>query len=126
MTIKFLIPLSVLLFCITSCNTDDDNVKGLFCTEQFVYGLNVSLIDATTLNPITTAIEIIATDGDYEETLITSSSIGSFFGAGEREGTYVITVTSANYQTYVSEPISVSADRCHVIPENIQISLQTE
>lgn len=50
--------------------------------------------------------------------------IDSFFGAGERPGNYVLIVTSDNYQTYVSETITVNAYECHVIPESIEIVLQ--
>jgi len=48
----------------------------------------------------------------------------SFTGAGERAGTYTLTVVSPNYQTFTSEPITVLADQCHVITEEIEIILQ--
>jgi len=122
MNVKILFVLSVLLISFTSCKIEDDDQ--IACTEQFVYGLNVVLKDATTSNIINTDVEVIATDGDYEETLMTTSGYDSFFGAGERAGTYIITVTSANYDTFTSDPITLTRDVCHVIPKVLEFTLQ--
>jgi len=123
MKTKFLIILSVLLICTSGCKLDDD-FNPIICTEQFVFGINVTLIDGTTSNKIITGVTISIKDGDYEETLMTHGSIDSFWGAGERPGNYIITVTSNNYQTYVSDLIQVLSDECHVITEIIEITLQ--
>ena len=114
--------ISLMLF-LTMCNTngDDDQV---FCTEQYVYGLSVIVKDANINNIITENMTVTARDGNYVETLISIEGFDSFFGAGERSGNYVITVTSDYYQTYVSEVITVEADECHVIPEKLEILLQ--
>ncbi|WP_341214955.1 hypothetical protein [uncultured Wocania sp.] len=123
MRTKFLIILSVLLICASGCKLDDD-FNPINCTEQFVFGINVTLIDATTSNKIITGVTLSIKDGDYEEILMTHDSIDSFWGAGERPGNYIITVTSNDYQTYVSDPIQVLSDECHVITEIVEITLQ--
>lgn len=120
---KFLATLFTLLICISGCKSDDD-FSTITCNEQFVFGINVTLIDATTSNKITTGVTLSIKDGNYEETLMTHDSIDSFWGAGERPGNYIITVTSNNYQTYVSNPIQVLSDECHVITEILEITLQ--
>lgn len=101
----------ILLF--NSCTQNDD--ENIICTLNYVYGLDISLIEKSTANPITGAVKIIAKDGDYEKILENSNPNTSFFGAGERRGIYILTVTSDNYKTYVSEPIVVTGDECHVI-----------
>lgn len=118
-----IITLSVLLICTSGCKSDDD-FNPINCDEKLVFGLNVTLIDATTSNKIITGVTLSIKDGDYEETLMTHDSIDSFWGAGERPGNYIITVTSNDYQTYVSNPIQVLSNECHVIPEILEITLQ--
>ena len=113
----------VLIFMIflTTC-VDDDNE--IICTEQFVYGLNVTVKNGDTNVIITEGITVIARDGNYEEELMNIEGIDNFFGAGERTGNYIIEITSNDYQTYISDVISVSANECHVIPVVIEVSLQ--
>ncbi|MDU8884780.1 hypothetical protein RXV94_01325 [Yeosuana sp. MJ-SS3] len=113
---------SLVLF-LAMCNTNDDNDQ-VFCTEQFVYGLNVIVKDANTNNVITENIIVTIRDGDYEESLMNIEGNDSFFGAGERPGSYIIIVTSDNYQTYISETILVGSDECHVIPKSLEFFLQ--
>ncbi|MFI0429820.1 carboxypeptidase-like regulatory domain-containing protein [Mariniflexile sp. HMF6888] len=123
MNFKIVILLAVLSICFISCKTDDAP-DSTVCTEQFVYGLNITLKDATTSNIINSDVEVIATDGNHQETLMTGYGSDSFFGAGERPGTYIVTVTSPNYQTFTSDPITLISDKCHVIPKTFEFSLQ--
>lgn len=118
----------VLLFMLTpllvstSCESSDDQI---YCTTQFVYGLNVRVLDADSGNPIFQDIEVKAVDGAYVEIMeLIPSSEYSFAGAGERAGTYTLTITKEGYQTYTSEPIVLTRDYCHVIPQAITVDLQ--
>lgn len=107
----------------TSCEDSDDRI---FCTDQFVYGLNVIVLDASTGNPIFQDIEVKAVDGTYQEILeLVPSSEYVFVGAGERAGTYVVTITKEGYQTYTSAPIVLTRDECHVIPQSLTVNLQS-
>lgn len=107
----------------TSCEDSDDRI---FCTDQFVYGLNVIVLDASTGNPIFQDIEVKAVDGTYQEILeLVPSSEYVFVGAGERAGTYIITITKTGYQTYTSAPIVLTRDECHVIPQSLTVNLQS-
>ncbi len=111
------------MFFTSSCEDNDDRI---FCTDQFVYGLNVIVLDAVTGNPIFQDIEVKAVDGTYQEILeLVPSSEYAFVGAGERAGTYVVTVTKAGYQTYTSAPIVLTRDECHVIPQSLTVNLQS-
>ena len=120
----FLFFLFSTVFFTSSCDDNDDNQ--IFCTDQFVYGLNVIVLDAVTGNPIFQDIEVKAVDGTYQEILeLVPSSEYAFVGAGERAGTYVVTVTKAGYQTYTSAPIVLTRDECHVIPQSLTVNLQS-
>lgn len=105
---------------LTQCK---DDVQ-IMCTEQFVYGLNVTVKDAISNSIITEGIVVIARDGTYEEELMNIDSFDMFIGAGERPGNYTIEVTSLNYESFTSEVIQVGADECHVIGESVEIILQ--
>jgi hypothetical protein len=109
------------LILLMQCDNKDDSI---ICTEQFVYGLNVTVRDVTTNGIITDGVVVIARDGSYEEELMNIDGFDNFIGAGERPGNYIIEVTSANYETFTSELIQVGADECHVIGEVIEIVLQ--
>ena len=120
----FLFFLFSTVFFTSSCEDNDDNQ--IFCTDQFVYGLNVIVLDASTGNPIFQEIEVKAVDGTYQEILELVPGLEyAFVGAGERAGTYVVTITKAGYQTYTSAPIVVTRDECHVIPQSLTVNLQS-
>jgi len=120
----FLFFLFSTVFFISSCEDNDDNQ--IFCTDQFVYGLYVIVLDASTGNPIFQDIEVKAVDGTYQEILELVPGLEyAFVGAGERAGTYVVTITKAGYQTYTSAPIVLTRDECHVIPQSLTVNLQS-
>ena len=120
----FLFALFLPLLMISSCESDDDDQ--IVCTQQFVYGLNVVVLDATSGQPLVEGVLVKAVEGPYQETLELIPGLEySFAGAGERVGTYVITVTKAGYQTYASIPVIVTRDVCHVIPQSLTVNLQS-
>jgi len=117
----FLFFLFSTVFFISSCEDNDDQI---FCTDQFVYGLNVIVLDASSGNPIFQDIEVKAVDGTYQEILQLVPGLEyAFVGAGERAGNYVVTITKAGYQTYTSAPIVLTRDECHVIPQSLTVNL---
>ncbi len=117
-----LIALFTFICSFNSCK--ENNTENIICTYNFVYGLAINFTEKTTANPINGNITIVAKDGNYEETLEISESNMSFYGAGERKGTYILTVTADNYKTFVSEPIIVTADECHVLTEKRTFELE--
>lgn len=109
------------LFLSTSCNDDD-----IVCTQESKAGLNITVKDAATDELLSTGVTVVAQDGTYTETLelFPSDEVTFFIGAIERVGTYEVTVSKEGYQTFTSEPIVVTADFCHVIPELLTVELQ--
>ena len=122
--------LLLLLFCmpfifLSSCDDSDDNNQ-IVCTLEVRAGLNVTVsLDA--MSSITgEGVMVVATDGTYSETLeYVDINNPVFSGAYERQGTYIITVSKDGYQTYTSAPITVTADVCHVIPQQVHVVLQS-
>ena len=103
---------------------EDDSNDSVGCTEQFVYGLNITVKDANNNSALTDNITVIARDGEYEEQLMMIEESEIFIGAGERSGNYIIKVTATGYQDFISEVIHLDANECHVIPEALEILLE--
>jgi hypothetical protein len=91
---------------------------------QYVYGLSVNVTDARTGQPVNAVVTI--TEGSYRETLenFDPTFTGSYVGAGERPGTYVVTVTAPGYRTPAPQTITLGFDGCHVIPQSLNIALE--
>ena len=114
----------LLFLVIFSCSLEGTDPEEFVCTEEFVYGLQVTVRDITTNDPITNNITVIAKDGTYEEQLENMEGTIFYVGAGERPGIYIIEVTSPDYEDYTSETITVFSDPCHVVTQRVEIMLQ--
>ncbi len=117
----------ILLVICAGCNLDEqDTLDPVFCTDELRAGLDITVKDATISDSfLISGITVIAVDGDYTETLVNFENTNSFVGAFERTGTYVITVSGDNYETFTSTvPIIVDKDICHVITQSREIILQ--
>lgn len=111
----------ILLFL--SCDSTTDGI----CSLEARAGLNITVKDAVTKQLLSDGITVEATDGNYMETLeFFNADEPVFSGAWEREGAYIISVSGIGYINFVSEIITVKADECHVIPQQLQIILQPE
>ncbi|KUO67574.1 MAG: hypothetical protein APF83_09385 [Lutibacter sp. BRH_c52] len=114
---------SIFLFLSCTFNKTDE----IQCTEEARAALNITVKNAVTNQPLGEGIIVKATDGNYTETLeFFDANNPVFSGAWEREGTYIVTVSGVGYITFISESITVTADECHVIPQQLQVSLQPE
>lgn len=123
---KLLLLFAFALFLMTS-SCEPDNVDQIVCTQEFVYGLQVTVLDASTGQPISEGVQVKAVDGTFNENLF--NLLGqdlTFYGAGERIGVYTITVTKEGYQIYTSPPIGVPANVCHVITQSLTVNLAPE
>ena len=117
--------ISLLAFTFFACA--DDNSGSINCTEEYVPGLIVTVKDAETGTILNEGVVITAADGDYSEDLEAISEMSSdFYGAFERQGNYILSVHKEGYAEYTSDVIEVSADRCHVITEEVTVELQPE
>jgi len=118
----FVILLTVAFF---GCNDDDSTDDPIFCTEDLRPGLEVTVTDGINGDPITEGVNVVVVDGEYTETLIHIEGTGTFVGAYERVGNYIITATKEGYNdSTTAEPIIVEEDACHVITEKVSIILQ--
>ena len=118
---KYVLFLS-LMFLVLCEDAPDDNIG---CTEQFVYGLIITVKDANINDILVEDVTVIIQDGEYQEELMNIQGTNDFIGAGERPGNYTIKVTADGYESYTTEAIQINANECHVIPEALEILLET-
>jgi hypothetical protein len=123
---KKLIPLLALLVLTTyACSDDDDNNNNTQpCTDEVAPALKVVVVNATTAVSLGAGLTVTATDGTYVDELDYVAEVNEFRGADERPGTYTITVTGTGYRPYVSQPVTVTADECHVLTQTVNVALQ--
>ncbi len=120
---KTLLLCSLIIFLSCTSNKIDD----INCTQEARAGLNITVKNAVTNQVLGAGISVIAKDGNYTETLgFFNGTNPMFSGAYEREGTYIVTVSGVGYTTFVSDAIIVTADECHVIPQQLQVNLQPQ
>jgi hypothetical protein len=111
---------SIVFVCILfACNNSNDDA--IACTEEYVYGLTITVFDASNQQLIGETATVTAIDGSYTEEFMFFTE--SFSGAGERAGNYIIVVTAEGYETYTTQTINLLENECHVIPQSFQIQL---
>lgn len=93
----------------------------IVCTLQYVYGVKVALTDVTD-GEIIGGATLTLRDGVHRE-ILRETMPGQYVGAGERAGTYDLTIEAEGYAPASRNLIIVMADACHVNPVNLSIEL---
>jgi hypothetical protein len=95
---------------------------GFVCTDDFRFGLNVTVVDSVTGTPPASAV-LIARDGAFVDSVgpatphqlvLNGPPVLLLSTAGERPGTYDLTVRAAGYRDWARAGVAVTADECHV------------
>lgn len=111
-------------FCLPACDllSGEDSGDGTVCTEQYVYGLTVSVQDEAG-GPVSgatvTAVDQVGTpQTDFED----AGDSGTFMGLGEATGTFTVTISKAGFVTQETS-VTLESDGCHVVPQILDITL---
>ena len=103
---------------------EDDYYDDYPCTAEARAGINVTVSLNGDLYANFEGVSVTAREGNYISDLFQAmQSSPQFSGVYERAGTYIVTVSKDGYQTYISNPITVTRDPCHVIPRQLAINL---
>jgi hypothetical protein len=123
---------TILLACIallaaTACS--GSTPTGVACTEIFVYGIAIKVQNAATGAPITDSAAVRVTDGSYVESYNylgqpDQPANGVVSAAGERAGTYAISIRKNGFAPYDTAGIKVTRNVCHVNPVQVIAKLQ--
>jgi hypothetical protein len=97
----------------TACS--DDTVM---CPPFYAFGLVVSVEDAAGDSVCDVTVKL--QDGGYVEEKTFSETDCVFMGAGERPGTYGVTVSRGD-TLLAEDEVSVQADECHVIGKSLTV-----
>jgi len=94
------------------------------CTEQFVYGISVQVVDVTSGALRASGSTLTVREGSYEEIVTEVIGNNTMVAAGERAGTYAVTITRDGYRTWSQFDVEVGEDECHVIPVSLLAQIQ--
>jgi len=102
---------------------------GVACTAIYVYGISLKVQNAATGAPITDSATVRITDGSYVESYnflgpAGQPTSGTLSAAGERAGTYSISIRKAGFAPYDTSGVRVTKDVCHVHPVEVIAKLQ--
>lgn len=92
------------------------------CTTLYAFGVSLTVRNVSTGAPVANATAVLV-DGAYRETMMTFGVAGSYAGAGEREGTYTLTVTAQGFQPSAPRTVVVTGDECHVRGQAVTVDL---
>jgi hypothetical protein len=114
---------AALLTLVFAAGCNGSNPFGGACTTEFVYGVNVTVLDAVTSAPIVEGATLTIRDAGYVEVVTESYDGQTLSGAGERPGRYTLTVDRAGYQQWVQDGVVVIRGECHVTPAAVEARL---
>ncbi|HJQ12600.1 MAG TPA: hypothetical protein VJ840_16325 [Gemmatimonadaceae bacterium] len=89
------------------------------CTQEFRPGLIVYVNDSLTNTPGASGASLVARDGSFKDSVAYPSGrpdldASPLYSAGERPGTYQITVTKTGNLPWSMNNVRVTANQCHV------------
>lgn len=99
------------------------------CTMEFRYGLSVYIKDSLTGTPIASGASLVVRDGVFKDSVSHPSGRPEFnalplLTAGERAGTYQISVLKPGYLPWSRSNVRITANECHVNPASVTALLQ--
>ena len=118
---------SVALLALPACSSSTPT--GVACTAIYVYGISLKVQDAVTGARITDSAVVRITDGSYVESYnylgpADQPTSGMLAAAGERAGTYSISIRKTGFAPYDTTGIKVTRDVCHVHPVQVIANLR--
>jgi pectin methylesterase-like acyl-CoA thioesterase len=109
---------------LSACSGTVSAPPNVVCTMIYVYGLNIQVQNAATGAPVTDSATVKVTDGSYVETYNVLRSDGTIGAAGERAGTYSVSIRKNGFAPYDTAGVRVTRDVCHVTPVHVTAKLQ--
>lgn len=95
----------------------------IICTDEARPGIILRVFEVATMDPVTEGLQGTLADGEYEENLAVLGNDNVLFGATERPGVYAATVQAPGYEAAQLSNIVVTADECHVITRDMNVTL---
>jgi hypothetical protein len=101
----------------------------LACTLEVRPGVAVYVKDSLTSAGVASGASLVVREGSYKDSVATPDSRpdlddSPLFAAGERAGTYQVTVLKPGYAAWLKSNVRVTSNRCHVNTVNLTALLQ--
>ena len=99
------------------------------CTLEFRPGVAVYVKDSLTSAGVASGASLVVREGSYKDSVAAPDSRpdlddSPLFAAGERAGTYQVTVLKPGYAAWLQSNVRVTSNRCHVNTVNLTALLQ--
>ena len=99
------------------------------CTQEFRPGLVVYVKDSLTRAGVASGASLVVREGSYKDSVAATNSgpdqdNSPLSAAGERSGTYQVTVLKPGYATWLQSNVRVTSNECHVNTVNLTALLQ--
>ena len=99
------------------------------CTQEFRPGLVVYVKDSLTRAGVASGASLVVREGSYKDSVAAMNSgpdqdNSPLSAAGERSGTYQVTVLKPGYATWLQSNVRVTSNVCHVNTVTLTALLQ--
>jgi hypothetical protein len=98
------------------------------CTQEFRPGLAVYVKDSVTRAGVASGASLVVREGSYKDSVAGLNSPDQdnspLYAAGERSGTYQVTVSKPGYAAWLQSNVRVTSNVCHVNTVTLTALLQ--
>lgn len=117
-----------LLICAIGCSGSASSTSP-GCTQEFRPGVTVFVKDSLTNAGVASGASLVVREGSFKDSVAFPSgrpdlNDTNLWAAGERAGTYEVTVSKPGYATWVQSNVRVTKGVCHVITVTLTARLQ--
>ncbi len=114
---KSFLTLAIVALALSGCSRS--SATGPLCTAEFRYGLAVYVNDSLTNTPAASGASLVVRDGTFKDSVAWPAgrpdlNTAPLASAGERAGTYQVTVTKPGNLPWTMNDVRVTANQCHV------------
>lgn len=107
---------------ITACAGPQETRPTIECTAEYVYAVRIQAVNGLSGEPIK-GVSGWVQEADFVDSLEVPGTGGHAYAAGERPGTYSVSVRAPGYQPWDTAGVVVTADACHVHTEKLHAML---
>lgn len=104
------------------CNNDDDNKGNVYCTEEAMPPLIVTVTDAESGTVLTDGVTVLAVSGAVS--IAVPYNGHEAFAGGVPANTYKVTVMKEGYATYTSADQTQQFGQCGPVTNNMSVLLE--
>ena len=105
-------PGSLLVALLSVALSACDSSGPVACTAEFVYGIEITALDAETDAAVSDGLSGVAIRASTSSAMEVVGN--TLLGAGEQAGNYAVVVSASGYEVLTRTDIEVTEDECHV------------